>query len=94
MVCLIVNLVIVSGREEEAADMLKSYVKLVHAEPGCVRFDVHRSRKDPRRFVLYELYKDDYALDIHRKTEHFLSYAPKFEDLVEEREAELYNYVA
>lgn len=94
MVCLIVNLVIKAGREQEAEDMLRSYVKLVHAEPGCVRFDVARGRKNPREFVLYELYKDDYALDTHRKTPHFLSYAPKFEDLVEEREAELYNYVA
>ena len=94
MICLTVHLTVKAGREQETADMFRSYVKLVQTEPGCMRFDVHQSRKDPRRFMLYELYRDDAALDAHRRTPHFLDYSPKLQDLTEQRESELYNHVA
>jgi Uncharacterized conserved protein len=94
MICLTVHLTVKAGREQETADMFRSYVKLVQTEPGCMRFDVQQSRKDPRRFMLYELYRDDGALDAQRRTPHFLDYTPKLEDLVEQRESEIYNNVA
>jgi (4S)-4-hydroxy-5-phosphonooxypentane-2,3-dione isomerase len=94
MICLTVHLLIKSGREQETADMFRSYVRLVVAEPGCVRFDVHQSRKDPRRFLLYELYRDDPALDAHRRTPHYLEYLPRIESLMEQRDAELYKHIA
>ena len=94
MICLTVHLTVKAGREQETADMFRSYVKLVQTEPGCMRFDVHQSRKDPRRFMLYELYRDDAGLEAHRRTPHFLDYSPKIEHLTEHRESELYNNVA
>ena len=94
MICLAVNLTVQAGREQETADMFRSYVKLVQTEPGCVRFDVHQSREERRKFLLYELYRDDAALEAHRRTPHFLDYMHKIEDLVEKRESELYEHVA
>lgn len=94
MICLTVHLMIKAGREQETADMFRSYVRLVQTEPGCVRFDVHQSRKDPRHFMLYELYKDDAALDAHRRTPHYLEYLPRIESLQEHRDSELYKYIA
>jgi autoinducer 2-degrading protein len=94
MICLTVNLTVQAGREQETADMFRSYVKLVQTEPGCVRFDVHQSRKEPRKFLLYELYRDDASLEAHRRTPHFLDYTYKIDDLVEKRESELYEHVA
>jgi autoinducer 2-degrading protein len=94
MICLTVHITVKAGREQETADMFRSYVKLVQTEPGCVRFDVQQSRKDPRRFMLYEIYRDEAALNTHRHTPHFLDYSPKIEDLQEHRESELYNQVA
>lgn len=43
------------------------------AEPGCRQFDVCRDPADASRFVLYELYDDDAAIDAHLRTPHFLS---------------------
>jgi len=40
-------------------------------EPGCLRFDVNQSVSDPHRFVFYELYADEAALDAHRQAPHF-----------------------
>ena len=53
-----------------------------------------RRGKDARRFMLYELYRDDAALDAHRRTPHFLEYSPKMQDLTETRETELFNHIA
>jgi autoinducer 2-degrading protein len=94
MICWTVLMTVKAGREQETADMFRSYVKLVQTEPGCMRFDVLQSRKDPRRFMLYELYRDDAALDAHRRTPHFLEYSAKIQDLTEHRETELYKHVA
>jgi quinol monooxygenase YgiN len=40
-------------------------------EPGVVRFDVARSSDDPNVFVLWEVYRDQAAVDDHKKSEHF-----------------------
>jgi len=41
-------------------------------EPGCLRFDVHRSADDPSRFLLYEIYEDEEAFFVaHRSAPHY-----------------------
>ena len=59
----------------------------VRKEPGCAMYQVHRHKTEPRRFFIYEQYKDDAALEAHRSAPHFLQYArkdlPKIADRVE-----------
>ena len=44
-------------------------------EPGCLRFDVHRSVDDACRFVLYEIYRDRAAFtDDHRAAPHYAAW--------------------
>jgi autoinducer 2-degrading protein len=44
-------------------------------EPGCLRFDVHRSADDPHRFLLYELYTDADAFYVaHRQAPHYATW--------------------
>ena len=40
-------------------------------EPGNVRFDVLRDRRDPTQFILYEVYRDEEAAAAHKETEHY-----------------------
>jgi autoinducer 2-degrading protein len=40
-------------------------------EPGVVRFDVARSSDDPNVFVLWEVYRDQAAVDAHKESEPF-----------------------
>ena len=40
-------------------------------EEGCLRFDMLRDRSQPNKFVLYEAYKDEAALEFHNGTAHF-----------------------
>lgn len=46
-------------------------------EPGCLRFDVVQDRDDRHRFYLYEVYRDEAALEAHRQSPHFKLYAEK-----------------
>jgi len=43
-------------------------------EPGCKYFDVTQDAKNPTRFVFYELYEDEAAMQYHRTTPHFFKW--------------------
>ncbi len=40
-------------------------------EAGVVRFEVGRSQENPNVFALWEVYRDQDAVNAHRSTEHF-----------------------
>ncbi len=43
-------------------------------EPGNLRWDLLQDEEDPNRFLLYEVYRDQAALEAHQKQEHFLGW--------------------
>jgi (4S)-4-hydroxy-5-phosphonooxypentane-2,3-dione isomerase len=87
MVVLAVTWVAKVGQEAAVEEVLAKLTAEARKEPGCAMFQVHRHRTEPRRFFIYEQYKDDAALEAHRNTPHFLQYArkdlPKIADRVE-----------
>ena len=87
MVVLVVTWMAKVGREAEMATVFSKLTEEARKEPGCVMFLAHRHKTEPRRFLVYEQYKDDAALEAHRATPHFLQYAkkelPKLGDRVE-----------
>ena len=40
-------------------------------EPGVIRFEVARSQEKPNVFALWEVYRDEDAVDAHHNTEHY-----------------------
>ena len=87
MVVLVVTWMAKVGREAEMAAVFSTLTVESRKEPGCVMYVAHRHKTEPRRFLVYEQYKDDAALEAHRATPHFLQYAkkelPKLGDRVE-----------
>jgi (4S)-4-hydroxy-5-phosphonooxypentane-2,3-dione isomerase len=87
MVVLAVTWIAKIGREGEVAELFKKLAEESRKEPGCVLYQVHRHRTEPRRFFIYEQYKDDPALEAHRSAPHFLVYVkkdlPKVADRIE-----------
>ena len=87
MVVLAVTWVAKTGREAETTALFSKLTQESRKEPGCVTYQVHRHRTEPRRFFIYEQYEDDAALEAHRNAPHFLQYAkkdlPKVADRVE-----------
>jgi autoinducer 2-degrading protein len=40
-------------------------------EPGCMRFNVLQDQKDDNVYYFFEVYKDEAALEEHRKAPHY-----------------------
>ena len=68
------------GKGDALEALLKEQAAAVRkAEPGCLVYRPHRSKKDPDVFCFYEQYKDDAALDAHRKAPHLAAYRERRE---------------
>jgi quinol monooxygenase YgiN len=85
MVVLAVTWMAKVGHEAEVAAILAKLSEESRKEPGCAMFQAHRHRTEPRRFFIYEQYRDDAALEGHRTTAHFLQLARKDLPKVAER---------
>jgi (4S)-4-hydroxy-5-phosphonooxypentane-2,3-dione isomerase len=87
MVVLAVTWMAKVGHETEVAAVFQKLTEESRKEAGCLMYQVHRHKTDPRRFFIYEQYKDDAALEVHRSAPHFLRYVkkelPKLGDRVE-----------
>jgi len=87
MVVLAVTWMAKIGRESEVAAIFERLSAESRKEPGCIMYQVHKHKTDPRRFFIYEQYKDDAALEAHRTVPHFLQWAkkdlPKIADRIE-----------
>ncbi len=77
MVVLAVTWTAKAGKEVEVAALFSKLTQESRKEPGCVMYQVHRHKTDPRRFFIYEQYKDDTALEAHRAAPYFLQFARK-----------------
>lgn len=72
MIALIVNLQVHPDRLQQFLEAIKeNATRTFEDEPGCRYFDVTQDVKDPHRFVFYELYDDEAAIEAHRKAPHF-----------------------
>jgi quinol monooxygenase YgiN len=68
------------GKGDALAALLKEQADAVtKAEPGCLVYRPHRSSKDPDLFIWYEQYKDEAALDVHRKAPYLAAYRARRE---------------
>ena len=53
-------------------------------EPGNLRFDVMQQSDDPNRFMLYEVYLDEDAMDAHKQTAHYATWRDTVADWMAE----------
>ena len=82
------------GQEAEAERVLRALTLEARKEPGCLMFQVHRHKERRGELFIYEQYKDEAALEFHRKTPHFQQYARTELPKVAERvSGELYDPV-
>ncbi len=95
MVVLAVTWMAKVGHEAAVVALFSKLTEESRKEPGCVMYQVHRHKTDPRKFFIYEQYKDDAALEAHRSTPHFLQFARKDLTKIAERvEGQLYDPLA
>ena len=63
-------------------------------EPGCRQFDVLVDPKDRTVVMLYEVYADDKAFEVHQQTAHFKKYLAEAVPLLASRERHVWKRAA
>ena len=56
---------------DTAEALLRELREASQKEPGVIQFEVGRSNDEPNVFGLWEVYRDEDAIEAHRATEHF-----------------------
>lgn len=60
-----------TGKEAELEQVLRAMIPNVQNEPGTVKYILNRSTADQGKFLFYEMYKDNAALELHNATPYF-----------------------
>jgi quinol monooxygenase YgiN len=61
------------GKDDDVAAVLQTMIPISRAEPGCALYTVNRSVDDPRKFLLYEQYRDKSGYEAHMATDVFMA---------------------
>ncbi|MBI3978675.1 MAG: antibiotic biosynthesis monooxygenase, partial [Chloroflexi bacterium] len=91
---LVVTIVAREGKEAEVEALLREMVRQTRQEPGNLVYTLHRSTEDPRRFLLYELYRDQTAIEAHQQAPYFRAYLERAPDLLASRERQWFEVLA
>ena len=81
MIALVVTIKIKAAHKEAfMASMMDDARGSNNDEPGCLRFDVLQDIEDPNKIHLYEVYKDQAAVDAHRAAPHYTKWRETVQD--------------
>lgn len=73
------------GQEENVLHVLQEVLIGSRNEEGNIQYDVHQSIEEPT-FVIYEVWKDQQAIETHVNSEHYEKYRQDISSLIESRE--------
>jgi (4S)-4-hydroxy-5-phosphonooxypentane-2,3-dione isomerase len=94
MIVLKVDMIVKPGSEAQCKEYIRLLQEHSRKEPGCVQYVGHQSLDDSRRFLFYEVYRDQAALQAHREAPYFKQYVHEgLDGIMESRNRELYNPV-
>jgi len=94
MIALKVDMLVKAGTEEKCKEYIRILQENSRKEPGCLMYIGHQSTENPRKFLLYEQYKDQAALDAHRGAPYFKQYVNGgLDTIMEHRTRELFTTV-
>ena len=83
-----VSLDIVPGQFDAFMALAKVNAAATPKDPGAHEFNISVSQADPHHLMIYEVYDNAAALDAHRATEHFKTYAAGTKDMVANRKVD------
>jgi quinol monooxygenase YgiN len=89
-----VDLDIQPGQIDQFLSLLKANGAAAVKEPGCREFNITVSQKDPNHVFIFEVYDNAAALETHRATDHFKSYAAATKEMVAKRDVRAMASVA
>ena len=81
---LLAEFLIRPGMEEKVKKEVMALVAPTRSEPGCINYDLHQDRENPRRLVLYENWRSKKDLDEHLAMPYLQAFIAKQDELLEE----------
>jgi quinol monooxygenase YgiN len=92
MIVLLVQFTVKPGTEDRAREIIRIMQEHTRKEPGCRQYVGHQSMEDPRRFMFYEVYDDEAALQAHRNASYYKEQiGVALDKILEGRTRELYR---
>jgi len=76
---------------EKIMDTAAELVKKSQQEPGCISYTFVKDSLTPNKFLFLEEWESEAALEVHGKTEHFVTICSKLGEMVEK--SELYKII-
>ncbi|HET9282810.1 MAG TPA: putative quinol monooxygenase [Candidatus Angelobacter sp.] len=94
MIVLKVDMMVKPGTEAQCREYIRILQEHSRKEPGCLMYVGHQSTEDPRKFLFYEQYKDEAALQAHRDAPYFKQYVISgLDTIMEQRNRDLYTTI-
>lgn len=82
IITIVVNVEAIPGKEQQLMQALGDVIAPSRAEPGCIEYRYHQCHDNPCKFVFYETWKNQAALDAHTETAHVKALSEKAKDLM------------
>ena len=73
------------GCEDKMKELLSAMVKPSKAEEGVIFYEIFQYVDNPRKFMAYESWESDEALDGHKASEHYAVYKSSYEPYCEKK---------
>jgi autoinducer 2-degrading protein len=71
MLIQLVNIKVEPGHRDTFLEAFRINCEGTRKEPGNIRFDLLNDPDDENNFSVYEIFRDEAALEDHRKTPHY-----------------------
>ena len=77
------------GSESQVEALISGLAEMVRREPGNIEFTVYRERDNPRKFFVFEQYRDEASFDAHIGAEYGVIFNQRLSSIIEEGESQL-----
>jgi len=94
MITIVAHMQCALGTEAEILEAAQWFIPATRDEPGCMEFHLHRQLDDPARFVWYENFADQTAVDTHVASAHVARWFELIKRLGAENTYALYTRVS
>lgn len=92
-VIILAQLTAKDGKEAEMRAALAEMLDPTHKEDGCICYLLHQAKDDKRKFMFYEQWASQAALDAHGKSDHMKVLQKKLAGLVDKGAGTLFDMV-
>ncbi|MFT5660610.1 MAG: quinol monooxygenase YgiN [Sulfurimonas sp.] len=73
------------GSENKMKELLSAMVAPSKIEDGCIFYEIFQYEENRRKFMAYESWRDEAALDGHKASAHYAVYKSSFEPYCEKK---------